>query len=516
MIIPSPWPTLKPYPEEPLVAWLEGACWRHGDRVAFTDRDGRAYSFRQAFTLARQIGRFLQDEGVALGDRVAVVSPNSSFLVIAYLGVLQAGGIVLPLDPLLKEGEMSHFLADSGVRAALVAGELMARVESLKGELAELEGVYALEEIERRARELPPEPRPQAVDPAEGAIVFYTGGTTGARKGAIRSHRDSIAALRQSMLARGTNAYATFLVSIPLYHALGLVSMGLGAFAVGATQVVTPRFDAEEAPALIERHRVTHTSLAPPAVVTLTEAAERGHYDLSSLSLIMSGGAGLPPDQLERAQRALHCVIADSYGTSETSLINHQLPYRFKTGSVGPPVADTVAKLVALDTDEEVGIGELGEILIQGPQVFKGYWRNPQATAEAFTTDGWFRTGDIARVDEEGYFYIVDRKKEVIKYKGYQVTPAELEVVLLEHPAVREAVVIPKKDPRVGEVPKALVVLRPGAQAAPEELKKELMAFVEARVAPYKKVREVEFIDAIPRSPLGKVLRRELVDREQT
>src|SRR3990170_1158226 len=332
MITPSPWPTLKPYPEEPLVAWLEGACWRHGDRVAFTDRDGRAYSFHQAFTLARQIGRFLQDEGVALGDRVAVVSPNSSFLVIAYLGVLQAGGIVLPLDPLLKEGEMSHFLADSGVRAALVAGELM-------------------------ARELPPEPRPQAVDPAEGAIVFYTGGTTGARKGAIRSHRDSIAALRQSMLARGTNAYATFLVSIPLYHALGLVSMGLGAFAVGATQVVTPRFDAEEAPALIERHRVTHTSLAPPAVVTLTEAAERGHYDLSSLSLIMSGGAGLPPDQLERAQRALHCVIADSYGTSETSLINHQLPYRFKTGSVGPPVADTVAKLVAMDTDEEVGIG---------------------------------------------------------------------------------------------------------------------------------------------------------------
>ncbi|HLB28726.1 MAG TPA: AMP-binding protein, partial [Dehalococcoidia bacterium] len=239
--------------------------------------------------------------------------------------------------------------------------------------------------------------------------------------------------------------------------------------------------------------------------------AKSSRHDLSSLAVISCGGDTLVPELWERASQTLRCNIVQTYGSAEAFCINTSPPGRVKPGSVGPAVADTWEKIVALDTDEEVALGEMGELLIRGPQVCKGYWRNPQANAEAITPDGWFRTGDLVRADEEGYIYIIDRKKEVIKYKGYQITPVELEKVLAEHPAVSEAAVIPKDDPQVGQIPKALVVLRPGAQVGPEEL----MTFVEARVAPFKKVREIEFIEAMPRSAAGKVLRRELIDRER-
>ncbi|HKZ51008.1 MAG TPA: AMP-binding protein [Dehalococcoidia bacterium] len=516
MVIESPWPTLEPYPKEPLASWLEGSSLRFGDKAAFLDREGRGYTFRETFTLARRIGRLLQEQGIPKGEAVAIVSPNTPFYIVASLGVLWAGGALLPLNPLQKERELQHLLADSRARAALVTGDLLPRLEAIKGDLPDLEAVHVLDELEARAAQVPAEPLPLAIDPLEDpAILMSTGGTTGLPKEAVRTHYHITTAIRQIVLIRGFNSFSTILLFTPFFHSLGLVGLGLYGLAVGATQVVMPRFDPEEALALTEKFRITYIALAPPALAALNRAAQNSRYDLASLSCIITGSAALPEELAAEARQVLDCFISQGYGHGETSVTNNNPSHRVKAASVGPPMPDTLEKVVDPEGDEEVPPGEVGELLVKGPQVFRAYWRNPEATAEAVTPDGWFRTGDLAWADEEGYVYIVDRKKEVIKYKGYQVTPAELEAVLLEHPAVLEAAVIPKEAREVGEIPKALVVLRPGAQASPEELKKELMAFVEERVAPYKKVREVEFIDAIPRSPLGKVFRRELIERER-
>ncbi|HKZ51102.1 MAG TPA: AMP-binding protein, partial [Dehalococcoidia bacterium] len=405
-----------------------------------------------------------------------------------------------------------HLLAASGARAALVAGDVLARVEAIRGELPELQLLHPLEEIEGLAAATPPEPRPVEIDPQRDmALLFASGGTTGLPKLIPLSHFNIVANLRQIAAAHSYMSLYVFLTSLPLYFSFGLTAQGFSGLFTGATQVIMPRFDSEEALHLIEKHRVTHAAMAPPALAALVEAARRSPRDTSSLLRLVVGGSLLKAELGDRATEVLPCHLAPSIGLSEANLINTTPARRLKPESVGPPLADTLEKVVDVDTGEEVGPGQKGELLLKGPSVFKGYWRNPEATQEAFTADGWFRTGDIVRADEEGYIYILDRKKDVIKYKGYSVTPAELEEVLREHPAVLDACVVPKQDPAVGEVPKAYIVLISGAQAGPDEL----MAYVEERVAPYKEVREVEFIEAIPRDPVGKIRRRELVDRER-
>jgi long-chain acyl-CoA synthetase len=235
-------------------------------------------------------------------------------------------------------------------------------------------------------------------------------------------------------------------------------------------------------------------------------------YDTSSLRLISSGAAPLPLELGERAKAMFKCIVSQGYGMTETSPTVNTQPFdKIKLESVGPPFPDTLEKIVSLDTGEELPTGEVGELMVKGPQVMKGYWKNPKETADCLTVDGWLHTGDIARFDEDGYLYLVERKKEMIKYKGYQVAPAELEALLHQHPAVLDVAVIPKPDEAGGEVPKAFVVLRPGSEAKAEDL----MAFVAGRVAPYKKVRDVEFLDQIPKSLAGKILRRDLIQRER-
>jgi len=516
MVVESPWPTLAPYPKAFAPLWLEGAALRHGDKAAFVDREGKTCSFRQAVTLARRIGRFLQEEGIAKGDRVAVISSNYLTLIPAYLGALWAGGVAYPMSPLYKGRELRYFLADSGAWAVLAVESAVAGVEEVRADLPDLQGLYSLEELEERVRDVPPEPLPVAIDPDKDlAALFYTGGTTGIPKGAPLTHANVLAAVRQYVPARSHNSYDVFLCFAPYYHAFSMLGLGFFGLYNGATQVVMPRFDPQESLALTERYRATHILTNPTGLMNLTEAAQKGPYDLSSLVLIAIGNAPLPVEVWRRGQEVLGCAVASTYGSTETSGLTINIPWRFKAGSVGPLFPDTQARFLDLEADEDVPPGGTGEIAVRGPQVFGGYWQRPDANAEAFTADGFFRTGDVGRADEDGYIYIVDRKKAIIKYKGYQVPAAELEALLLEHPAIQEVVVIPKPVLEVGEIPKALVVLRPEAQASPEELKKELMAFVEARVAPYKKVREVEFVQAIPRSPAGKVLRQELMDRER-
>jgi len=257
---------------------------------------------------------------------------------------------------------------------------------------------------------------------------------------------------------------------------------------------------------------VTNLFAVPPALLALANFPGTDKYDTSSLKMIMSGAAPLPPEVAQASGRALRTVVLQGYGMTETSPVTNVNPMnRIKDATVGPPIADTVEKVVALDDGRELGVGEVGELLTFGPQVMQGYWQRPEDTAETLPGGGWIRTGDIVQCDEEGYVTILDRKKEMIKYKGYQIAPAELEALLMEHPAVMDSAVIPKRDAESGEVPKAFILLRQGQEASPEEL----MRFVEERVAPYKKVREIEFVAAIPKTPSGKILRRELIEQER-
>ena len=273
-----------------------------------------------------------------------------------------------------------------------------------------------------------------------------------------------------------------------------------------------PRFDPALCLDLVQRYKVTNLFAIPPALLALANFTDAEKYDLSSLTMIMSGAAPLPLEVARASARRLNTTVLQGYGLTETSPVTNVNPItRIKDATVGPPIADTVQKVVSLEDGRELGVGEVGELLTFGPQVMKGYWENPEETADTLPGGGWIRTGDIVQVDDEGYVTILDRKKEMIKYKGYQIAPAELEALLLEHPAVMDSAVIPKRDAEAGEVPKAFVLIRDGQQVSADEL----MRFVAERVAPYKKVREVEFVQAIPKTPSGKILRRELIEQER-
>jgi long-chain acyl-CoA synthetase len=288
-----------------------------------------------------------------------------------------------------------------------------------------------------------------------------------------------------------------------------LLSTGL---ALGTTGVVMMRFDVEQMMQLAGKYHMTNLYLAPPAILAMANVPNPSRFDTSSLRVVVSGAAPLPPEVAERVKSIYGCLVSQGYGLTETSPTTNTNPLdRIKLESCGPPVADTFEKIASLDTGEELPVGGVGEVVVKGPQVMKGYWKRPEETSECLSEDGWLRTGDVGHLDEDGYLYILERKKEMIKYKGYQVAPAELEAVLHEHPAVLDAAVVPKPHLEGGEIPKAFVVLREGFQASPEEL----MAFVAEKVAPYKKIREVEYLTEIPKTASGKILRRDLIERER-
>jgi len=301
---------------------------------------------------------------------------------------------------------------------------------------------------------------------------------------------------------------------LPFYHIYGMMVLLNGGLAAGITQVIMPRFDPEGALTLTQRHNVTALFLVPPAVLALVNFPRLGEFDLSKVRMVVSGAAPLPAEVGRQAAAKIPgASVFQAYGMTEASPVTNMNPLDTpREGTVGPPVPDTIEKVVSLDTGEELPDGEIGELLVYGPQVMLGYWNNPEATAETITPDGWLRTGDIVTSDPDGYVRIHDRKKEMIKYKGYQIAPAELESVLMEHPGVRDAAVIPKADGEAGdEVPKAFVVARePGLDL------EAVRAFVAEKVAPYKKIRYIEEVDSIPKNPSGKILRRQLIEQERS
>jgi acyl-CoA synthetase (AMP-forming)/AMP-acid ligase II len=350
-----------------------------------------------------------------------------------------------------------------------------------------------------------------AIEPDDVVALPYSSGTTGLPKGVMLTHRNLVANILQTDGTRHLRDGAdTLICFLPFFHIYGLVVIMLLGLRSGATLVVMPRFELERYLDLVERHRATMLHVVPPVVLALAKSPAAGGRDYSSVRKLFSGAAPLGADVIKQCTARLECVLQQGYGLTETSPTTHATsedPATYKPGSIGVPIANTECRIVDPATGADLAAGQDGEIWIRGPQVMRGYLNCPEATRATIDAEGWLHTGDIGHADADGHFFVVDRLKELIKYKGMQVAPAELEAALLSHPAVADAAVVPRQDDAAGEIPHAFVVLKAAASAD------ELMTFVAARVASYKKIRALEFIDAIPKSPSGKILRRVLRDR---
>ncbi len=511
MVFRGPWPSLEPYVPTSIPQMIEATVQRLPDKVALVNPDGTSYTFAQLWEAARGMAGALQKQGLRKGDMVGIYAPNSPEYAVALHGAILAGATVTTLNPLYREREVEHQLGDAGAKMVFTLNALKPVVEAAKDKLPKLEQVFELESAWEMARG-GGEPQPVTIDPLNDiAVLPYSSGTTGLPKGVMLTHQNLTSNVRQTLELGVVNETDVMLDFLPFYHIYGMMVLLNCGLIAGATQIVLPRFDPTQALELIQQHKVTALFFVPPAVLVVANMPSLGNYDLSSVRFLMSGAAPLPVEVGRQAAAKLGCVVMQGYGMTESSPITNVNPLDApREGTVGPPVSDTLEKIVSLETGEELPPGEIGELLVFGPQVMKGYWNNEAATAETITPDGWLRTGDISSVDEDGYVRIHDRKKEMIKYKGYQVAPAELESLLMEHPGVRDAAVIPKADAEAGEVPKAFVVAREAGLDLDE-----VRAFVAERVAPYKKIRYIETVDAIPKNPSGKILRRQLIEQER-
>ncbi|MBI3682647.1 MAG: 4-coumarate--CoA ligase family protein [Acidobacteria bacterium] len=488
----------------------------HHERIALIDAPtGRSYTYERLAAMIRRVAGALDRRGLRKKDKVAILSSNLPEYPIAVHGVMSAGGVVTTMNPLYTEHEIEHQLKDSDARFLLTTPELLekARTAAHAGiekifVFGEAEGAESFATLMREEGEPPRVP----INPAEdAAAMLYSSGTTGLPKGVMLTHRNLVAALAQCDKLFGAG-HVRSLLFLPIFHIFGFHAVANFDLLNRGTVVLMPRFDMEQFLDNIQRYRIQRVCLVPPVVLGLVKSPLVDRYDLSSLELIFSGAAPLDADLAAACEERIGCKVRQGYGMTETSppICGHPLDTgTVKHGSVGLICPNTEGKLVDLTTGQEVRPGEPGELWVRGPQIMKGYYKNPDATRDTITADGWLRTGDIARQDADGWLYIVDRAKELIKYKGLQVAPAELEGILLTHPAVADAAVIGVPDEEAGEVPKAFIVKK--AEITAEAIQE----FVAGQVAPYKKIRRLEFIDAIPKSPSGKILRRVLKERER-
>jgi long-chain acyl-CoA synthetase len=455
---------------------------------------------------ARAAG-LLRELGVGPGDRVGVMLPNVPYFAFAYYGVLRAGAVVVPMNVLLKQREVAFHLGDSQAKLVFAWHEFAEPAQRGADEAGADCVIVAPAEFERLLART--QPATEVVDRQgdDTAVILYTSGTTGTPKGAELTHSNlqSNVEVVVGMLSIGTDD--VILGALPLFHAFGQTCGLNTAISSGACLALVPRFDAGRVLETIERERVTVFEAVPTMYVGLLHHSGRERFDVSALRLCVSGGAALPVEVLHGFEAAFECVVLEGYGLSETSPVASfsQADRERKPGSIGTPVKGVEMKVVGEDRNE-VASGEVGEIAIRGPNVMKGYWRRPDATAEAIDADGWFYTGDMARVDEDGYFFIVDRKKDMIIRGGYNIYPREIEEVFYEHPAVLEAAVIGVPHAELGEEVVAAVTLKPNAHVTAEALRD----YVKGQVAAYKYPRQVWFADELPKGPTGKILKRDI------
>ncbi len=485
---------------------LDEAASDHPERPAVR-LDDLVLSYGELRAAAGRMAALLPSLDVAPGDRVAIMLPNVPAFPIAFYGALGAGAVVVPMNPLLKSREVAFYLNDSGAKVLFVWSAVAE--EAIKG--ADQTGARVIEvdepDLATMLAGIDPVPRSAERADEDDAVILYTSGTTGWPKGAQLTHANITRNARDS----GTNLFSigpddVVMGCLPLFHIFGL-TCGLNATIIcGGTLTLLTRFDPAKALEVIGRDKVTIFEGVPTMYAAMLHHPSSADADFTSLRLCCSGGSAMPVGILRGFEKAFGCVILEGYGLSETSPVasfNH-LNRERKPGSIGTPIAGVEMRLVGAEGDE-VPVGEVGEIAIRGYNVMKGYWANPDATAEAFQ-NGWFLTGDLAKVDDEGYFYIVDRKKDLIIRGGLNVYPREVEEVLYEHPAVAEAAVVGIPHDDLGEEIGAAVALKPGMTVTVDELR----AFVKERVAPYKYPRYVWLQPELPKGASGKIIRREV------
>lgn len=529
------------YPEYLVHDLLEEAARTH-PRRAMTVFNGGRLSYAEVNALADRFAGGLAALGIRPGDRVALHLPNCPQFPIAFYGTLKAGAVAVPVNPLYKGQDLAGILEDSGARLLVTLTKLYPAAREVRGGLP-LEHVVVTSIKEylpgrlrllfglfKEKKEGHAYPRGEDVlrfqdllrhgvhigggarEPWDVAVLQYTGGTTGVPKAAMLTHRNLVANALQGLhwfptLRRGKEVFAG---ALPFFHVYGLTGVLNVGTAMAATLVLFPQFNAREVLAGVARHRITFFAGVPAMYVAMSHLKDLARYPLTSVKFFFSGAASLPPEVKERFERLSRARLAEGYGLSEASPITHVNPGQGlqKTASIGIPLPDTEARVVDLETGErELGIGEEGELVIRGPQVMKGYWNRPEETAAALR-DGWLHTGDVARVDEDGYFFIVDRKKDMVIVGGFNVYPREIEDLLYEHPAVKEAAVVGVSHPLRGETLVAYVVPREDVKPA------EIVGFCRERLPAYKVPRKVRVVDAIPKTLVGKALRRVIREQE--
>ena len=485
---------------------LDLSAARQPDHAAIR-LDEKSISYQQLSSAARRLASLLTSRGVRRGDRVGLMMPNIPAFPVAFYGTLMAGAVVVPMNPLLKSREVAYYLGDSGARLLFAwrdfAGEAAEGAVDAGADVIQVDDVDLSSVLADHSAEA----APADADDTDDAVILYTSGTTGQPKGAQLTHGGLT---RNAQLTAETllqnRAGDVMMGCLPLFHVFGLTCGLNAAVMAGSTLTLLPRFAPAKALEIIERDKVTIFEGVPTMYAGMLHHPAADSADTASLRLCVSGGAAMPVEILRGFEQKFGCMILEGYGLSETSPVasfNHPHMPR-KAGSIGTPVEGVEMRLVT-DASDHVPIGEVGEIAIRGHNVMKGYWGKPDATAEAIP-DGWFRTGDLARVDEDGYYFIVDRKKEMIIRGGYNVYPREIEEALHEHPAVAEVAVIGIPHAELGEEVGAAVALKPGASATAAELQK----FIKDRVAAYKYPRHVWLVLSLPKGPTGKILRREV------
>jgi acyl-CoA synthetase (AMP-forming)/AMP-acid ligase II len=517
MIIRSPYPAIE-IPNVSLPSLILRRAEQLGNRPALIDGlTGQTVTYKEFAQKVRSVASNLAKRGFRKGDVFVILSLNSPEYAIALHAASILGGVVTTANPLYTPEELEFQLKDSNAKYIYTSKQFAEKAIEVanRSEVKEIfvlgdnPGTTSFTSLYEHAGSVPD----VEIDPfKDTAFLPYSSGTTGLPKGVMLTHSNIVSNLFQLEAVKPYGEQDRLVCTVPFFHIYGLTVIMNEALYKGATIVLMPRFDLEQLLKVIQNYGITFAPLVPPIVLSLINDPIVKDYDLSKLRIIFSAAAPLDQNLSRACAERFNCVIKQGYGLTEASPATHTTPdepERIKVGSVGPCMPNTEARIVDVASGKELDTNQEGEILIRGPQVMKGYLNREDATKLAIDEDGWLRTGDIGYVDSDGYFFIVDRVKELIKYKGYQVAPAELEAVLLQHPSVADAAVIPCPDAKAGEIPKAFVVLKEEATAD------QLKSFVAEHVAPYKKVRELEFIDQIPKSASGKILRRILIERER-
>ena len=515
MIFKSPYPDV-PIPEVPLASFILERAPRFSSKPALIDgATGRTLTYGELVEVVDHLAAGLAAHGFRKGDICAIHCLNCPEYAIAFLAVAMVGGVCTMVSPLFNENELTTQLKDSGANYLLtdsrlgITGFAAARATGVREVfvLGEAEGATSFSTLLDQNGAVPQ----VEIDPRQDIVALpYSSGTTGWPKGVMLTHYNMVAMLCLMETTEVLSSQDRTICAVPCYHLYGSHIVLNMAMRTGATVVTLPHYDLETYLRTMQDYEISVAPAVPPIVLELSRSPLVDRFDLSKLTTVFSGAAPLSVDVAKACCERLSVCINYGYGMTELSPLSH-LTYRHagvdKPESTGYCLPNTLCKVVDVETKAELAAGESGEIWVRGPQVMKGYLGHPEATAEIIDREGWLHTGDIGYADEDGALYIVDRLKELIKYKGRQVAPAELEALLLSHPAVSDAAVIPSPDADAGEIPVAFVVAKEGVAAA------DLINFVSERVAPHKKIRRVEFVDQIPKNATGKILRRVLVER---